>query len=221
MTSFVDITTPQQMVALLGNHSQIAYAVLFLGAFFETLIPFSLIVLGEVFFLAGALLAGMGALDLWLVMTALYAGGIGGDNLSYWLGRHYGIPLFGQLARWPWVGRVIHDANHQRGMEFFERRGAMAVLIARLSGPLSWVTPAMAGVFRLNYATFVRFNALGVIIGIGEFILIGYFFGNHLPAILAWFSNMSATIALIAALIAVLGFCSWYYLTRLKARKGI
>ena len=219
MTSFVDITSPQQMAALLGEQNQIAYAVLFLGAFFETLIPFSLVVLGEIFFLSGALLAGMGALDLWLVMAVLYAGGIGGDNLSYWLGRHYGASLFGHLAQWPGAGRLIHPDNYRRGREFFQRRGALAVLIARLSGPLSWVTPAMAGIFRLNYATFLRFNTLGVVIGIGEFILIGYFFGGHITSILEWFSNMSATIAIIAALIALGTFCSWYYFTRLKGSK--
>ncbi len=45
--------------------------------------------------------------------------------------------------------------------------------------------PALAGVFRLDYAAFTRFNALGVALGIGQFILIGYFFGRHLPELLA------------------------------------
>jgi membrane-associated protein len=217
MTSFADITSPEQMASVLSEHNQLAYVVLFLGAFFETLIPFSLAVLGEVFFLSGALLAGMGALDLWAVIAVLYAGGILGDNASYWLGRYYGVSLFERLARWPGVGRFIHSDNYQRGVDFFQRRGAIAVFIARLSGPLSWVMPAMAGIFRLNYPTFLRFNTLGVMIGIGQFILVGYFFGGQLESILAWLQQVNLSVVISIVTLILLGlFCWRYYIARLK-----
>jgi len=177
--SFVECTTPQQLAALLSEQSRMAYTVLFMGAFFETLIPLSLAIPGELFFIAGALLAGMKALDLWAVMAVLYTGGILGDNFSYWMGRRYGLSLFDSLSRWPIVGRHMHDGNYRRGRDFFQQRGAMAVFVARLCGPLSWVTPAMAGSFGLDYRKFLRFNTLGVIIGIGEFIVVGYFFGGY------------------------------------------
>ncbi len=73
----------QRMVAFLSAHQQWAYGVLFLGAYFETVVPFSLFVPGEIFSLGGALLAGIGALDLWDVMAVLYGGGVLGDNTSY------------------------------------------------------------------------------------------------------------------------------------------
>ena len=114
--SFVDFASLEHVTAILAEQNQVAYAVLFLGAFFETLIPTSLFVLGEVFFIAGALLAGMGALNIWAVLAVLYAGGIFGDNTSYWLGRRYGSSLFAHLARWPVVGRLVHHDNYQRGV---------------------------------------------------------------------------------------------------------
>jgi membrane-associated protein len=210
--SFVDSASIQQVSAALGEQREAAYAVLFLGAFFETLIPTSLFVLGEVFFLAGALLAGMGTLNVWIVLAVLYAGGILGDNASYWLGRRYGLSLFEGLARWPLVGRLLHRDNYLRGVSFFERRGAAAVFAARLSGPLSWVTPAMAGVFRLDYATFFSFNFLGIVIGIGQFILLGYFFGEYLPSILEWADRFSTTI--LASLSATIAAGAWYWWRR-------
>ena len=182
--SFVSTASIEHMTALLGERRGLAYAVLFLGAFFETLIPTSLFVLGEVFFIAGALLAGMAILNIWAVLVVLYTGGILGDNASYWLGRYFGLSLFDSLARWPLVRRLIHQDNYQRGVVFFERRGAVAVFAARLSGPLSWVMPAMAGVFHLDYVTFLQYNTLGIMIGIGQFIVVGYFFGEYLPLIL-------------------------------------
>lgn len=195
--SFAELGTFEQAIPFLQQHRNIAYGLLFFGAFFETVIPFSLLILGEVFFLSGALLAGMGVLDLWLVMLVLYSGGILGDNLSYWMGYRYGTGLFDRLQHWPVVGRLIHRENYEKGVAFFEKRGALAVFIARLSGPLSWVTPALAGIFRLDYGTFLRFNTPAVIIGISEFIIIGYFFGHHIGAILAGLHRYGLIVAVV------------------------
>ncbi|MET0067686.1 MAG: DedA family protein [Candidatus Thiodiazotropha sp.] len=182
--SFAELLQPQFLTERLAEYRNGAYAVLFLGAFFETLIPFSLAILGEVFFISGALLAGMGALNVWGVFGVMLLGGVLGDHASYWLGRRYGRGLFDQLARWPLPGRMFKPEGYRRGRAFFRRRGALAVFAARFSGPLSWVMPALAGVFRLDYRTFARFNALGVALGIGQFILVGYFFGVYMPQIL-------------------------------------
>jgi len=204
--SFVDPTLPDQLMDYLAQHRDSAYAVLFLGAFFETLIPFSLAILGEIFFLSGAILAGLGTLDLWAVTGVLYLGGILGDNASYWIGRSYGEAVFERLSGWPLVGRLFHRQNYQKGIDFFHRRGAFAVFAARLSGPFSWVMPAMAGAFRLKYPSFLRFNTLGVILGISQFIVLGYCFGSHLDQILGWLDRFGIVIALS---LAALLFAGW------------
>jgi membrane-associated protein len=214
--SSVNLTALQHMTDLLGEHARLAYAALFLGAFFETLIPVSLFVLGELFFIAGALLAGMEVLNVWLVLIALYAGGILGDNASYWLGRRYGEPLFEHMVRMPLVGRLAHYENYRRGVTFFERRGAIAIFAARLSGPLSWVMPAMAGMFRLNYTTFIRFNTLGVILGIGQFIVVGYFFGAYLPTIVEYAERYGSR--LFSVLLALIALAAWYWWAKRRAQ---
>lgn len=197
--SSADIGFMGELLALLSAHDQAAYAVLFLGAFFETLIPFSLAVVGEVFFLAGAMLAGVGMLKLWAVLVVLFGGGLLGDNASYWIGRHYGDGFVDHLSRWPIARRLVRPGQYDRGREFFRRHGALAVFVARFSGPLSWVMPAMAGAFRLSYATFLPFNTLGVLIGISQFIVLGYFFGSHLPEILGWIDRYGMIIAAIVS----------------------
>jgi membrane-associated protein len=204
--SFAEALQLEPLTALLSQYRQGAYAVLFLGAFFETLIPFSLAILGEVFFLSGALLAGLGALDIWGVMSVLYLGGLLGDNASYWIGRRYGEGLFAQLGRWPLLGGLFRAENYAKGTAFFQRRGAVAVFLARLSGPFSWVMPALAGAFRLDYGAFLRFNTAGVILGISQFILLGYFFGSHLGTILQWFEHYGP---LIGASVLGIGLVSW------------
>jgi membrane-associated protein len=198
MMPSAELPALEALTGFLTVHRETAYGVLFLGAFFETLIPFSLAVLGEIFFLSGALLAGIGTLDLWAVMGVLYAGGVLGDNASYWLGRHWGGELFQRLARWPLIGRLLRPEQFDKGSDFFRRHGALAVFTARLAGPLSWVMPALAGTFRLHYPTFLAFNTLGILLGIGQFIVLGYVFGSQLDTLLAWLQRYGPALAAFA-----------------------
>jgi membrane-associated protein len=168
---------------LLAHHQTIAYPILFIGALVETLIPFSLIIYGEFFFLSGSILAAVGILDIWAVTAALYAGGILGDNCSYWLGRNYGVRIFDRFSNWPLLSRGLSQKVQKKGIAFFQDHGDLAVLLARLSGPFSWITPTLAGMYRQPYKRFVIFNALGVVMGIGEFLIIGYLLGNSLDSI--------------------------------------
>ncbi len=72
--------------------------------------------------------------------------------------------------------------------------------------------PAMAGVFRLDYSTFLRFNTLGIMIGIGQFIVVGYFFGDYLPSILDFAARFSTDI--IVFVLAMIAIVAWYWRRR-------
>lgn len=188
--SFVELSTLQGFLLFFERHQAITYQILFLGAFFETLIPFSFVVYGELFFLTGAVLAGIGKLDIGMVALVAYSGGILGDTSSYWLGRFCGPGLFNVLAGWPPTRRFLREDVRRKGLVFFHRNGAAAVFFARLCGPFSWFIPALAGTFHLPYSRFVIFNTLGVIIGIGEFLLVGYLLGDNLDTITLWLSRL-------------------------------
>ncbi len=203
---FAEMQSISDLQAILDCHRSLAYQLLFFGAFSETLLPFSLVIYGEVFFIAGAVLAGLGSLDIWGVAAVLYGGGILGDNCSYWLGRHYGPQLLHKISRIPGGRYFLRHDYEKKGLAFFGRHGNAAVFLARLCGPLSWFIPALAGSFRLRYSRFVFYNALGVIVGIGEFLIIGYFLGDNLETIFLWLKRLGyipAGIALILLLIVL------------------
>lgn len=202
--SFAELQSIESLTRVLAAPCSLAYPVLFFGAFFETLIPFSLVVYGEVFFLAGAILAGLGQLDIRVVAVVLYAGAILGDNSSYWLGRRYGLGLFNTLAGWPLLHRFLGSEVREKGISFFARRGEATVFLARLSGPFSWFVPALAGAFRQSYKRFVIYNTLGIMIGVGEFLVIGYLLGDHLEEILLWLQRLGFIPVIILGLTVIL-----------------
>ena len=156
---------------------------------------------GEVFLLAGAVLAGLGVLDIWAVTLVFYLGGIAGDTTSFFIGRRYGDSFFAHFQQKPWLGRLFSEKNYSRGLRFFQRHGKWSIFLARLSGPFSWITPALAGIFGVPYRQFVLYNIPGVLLGIGEYIVIGYFFADNYQVILRYVQKYTLTTLILLFLL--------------------
>ncbi len=201
-----------QFIKLLIEYKELAYIILFFGSMFETIIGFSFFVYGELFFLSGSILAGMGVLNIWILILILYSGGILGDNISYFLGKKYGIVLYTKLRRTKFTSRFINKKNYRKGVRFFKRYGALSVFLGRLLGPLSWITPFVVGTYKLKYGKFLPYEIAGVVIGIGQFILVGYFFGRHFDAVL----NLLYTYAIVMVFLLVCTLFLYYYLKKKK-----
>lgn len=194
------------VTALLGGvtdfliaHPAIAYGVLFAGSYVETVFGVSFFIPGELFFIPGALLAGAGTLNIWLVALACFAGGILGDSTSYWMGRAAGARFVALFER---EGRIFNRRNYELGKAFFLNHGPNAVFLARVAGPFSWVTPFLAGTYRVPYRTFLFYNVPGVLVGIGQFLVIGYFFASNYQRILEFAQQSMLMVVVLVAVLA-------------------
>jgi len=163
-------------------HQQLAYLVLFVGAYFETIIGPSFFIPGEVFFIPAALLGGVGMLNIWLVVIVCYAGGILGDSSSYLIGKKAGNFFLSILLKKE--RKIFNFRNYEQGEAFFRNHGPKAIFLARVGGPFSWVMPFLAGIWQVPYQTFLKYNIPGIIVGIGWFLVVGYFFGSQYQMIL-------------------------------------
>ncbi len=185
------------LMSWLTLHQGLAYLVLFTGSYTETLIGASFFIPGEVFFLAGSILAGAHVLNIWLVALVIYPGAILGDTSSYWIGRYLGKRVFKE-GRW-----VFSMVNYQKGEEFFKRHGNKSIFLARLLGPLSWITPFLAGAYAIPYPEFLKYNIPGILVGIGEFLIVGYFFGNQYQRILGLVQQYLLAVGVVALLLFI------------------
>lgn len=207
MTMDVVFNDIGSFIMWLGNHQNEAYLILFLGAYFETLIGFSFFIPGELFLIAGSVLAGTNVLSILYVTIVLYLGAVLGDNSSYFIGRYTGSSIFKKGRR------VFSVKNYNKGTAFFEKHGSKAIFFARLTGPLSWITPFLAGVYKVPYKTFFLYNTPGIIIGVGEFIVAGYFFGYQYQLMI---DIISKYFAIVIALAAVLFVVYWMWRKSVK-----
>lgn len=143
-------------------------AVLFAGAFADAFIGTSLFVLGELFFVAGGyVLAQHGQ---WWIVPLIWLGALSGDLISYAIGRYYGKQIVDRFVR----RRAKRRLHYRRAYRLMEKRGGMAIFIARITGPLSKLMPLLAGSMKLPFSTVLYDSFWGVIIGTLQFFLIGW-----------------------------------------------
>ena len=188
-------------MAWLTLHTHIAYLVLFLGAYFEALIGPSFFIPGEIFLLSGSILAGTGVLDIWFVIVALYGGAILGDSSSYFIGRALDKSIFHERKK------ILSLKNYKKAEDLLEKYGPKTIFVARLIGPFNKIAPVLAGIFDVPFGTFLAYNIPGVLIGVGEFIVVGYYFGDRYVTVL-WLIERYLLLFFVLLALGILGY--WY-----------
>lgn len=177
-----------------------SYCVIAGIAFFESLAFIGLFVPGTTIivslgFFASHRLIHVGTL-IWLVAFGNFLG----DCVSYFLGKS-GIRVFS--SRSP----LFKTDYLEKGKVFFDRYGAVSVLIARFVGPLRPVIPFVAGFVKMPRGKFIFLSSVGSILSSATFVLFGYFFGQNLPRFghrFGWLISLS----LLIALLLVIGYLS-------------
>lgn len=129
-------------------------AAVFIVACVECLAIAGLIVPGTVLLFAVAVLAGSGALPLGETLLLGFLGGLLGDVVSYFLGRHF----HQNIRRLP---GLRHHPQWIAGAEsYFQRYGIASLLVGRFIGPLRPMLPMVAGMFDMPFPRFAAVSLL-------------------------------------------------------------
>ena len=164
---------------------------------------------GETALVLASIYAGAtGDLHIAQVIAAAAAGAIIGDNMGFWVGRHFGMPL---LKRY---GRFIHldEKRLAFGEAMLRRHRAKIVLFGRFIAILRIFAALLAGVNRYGWGSFLFYNAAGGIVWATVFGLGGYFFGEAIH-------RFTGPVGLIALAGVILGIgVSWWVVRRQEAR---
>jgi membrane-associated protein len=160
-------------------------------------------------FAAGAL-AGSGKLDIQYVAITLLAAAVLGDNVNYAIGRAVGPRLFSATDSKTFWHRLVNRQHLTRAHEFFERHGAMAVIVGHFMPIVRTFVPFVAGAGTMSYPRFAVSNITGVVLWVGLCVGAGYLFGQ-VPVVQKNFSLVVIGIVVVSMLPLLIGF--------LKARK--
>ncbi|MEW5755366.1 MAG: DedA family protein [Pseudomonadota bacterium] len=180
----------QHLQSLVTDYGAWVYAILFLIVFCETgLVVFPFLPGDSLLFVAGTL-AGAGLLDAMVLMVVLIVAAVAGDAVNYAIGRRAGAAaLQGSI---PYI-KQEHLLKTQR---FYERHGGKTIIIARFLPIIRTFAPFVAGVGRMEYSEFLKFNIVGAVLWVVSLVTAGYFLGG-IPVVK---NNLTAVILLIIAL---------------------
>ena len=168
----------------IAQYGSAVYAVLFAIVFCETgLVVLPFLPGDTLLFIAGAFCAD-GQMNLWVVMTLLFAAATIGNTVNYALGRAIGKKVYTHNYRW-----LDHKAL-QRTHVFYEKHGGKTIVLSRFVPIVRTFAPFVAGISAMGFSSFQLFNITGAIAWVAGLCVAGYFFGNipvirdHLSAII-------------------------------------
>jgi membrane-associated protein len=111
-------------------------------------------------------------LNLALVLIGSLLAAIIGAEIGFYIGRRYGTRLFKPDAK------IFKTEYLERAQEFFDRRGASSVVIARFVPVVRTIVPMLAGTSGMPQRKFAVANVIGAVlwtVGIG---LLGFWLGK-------------------------------------------
>jgi membrane-associated protein len=129
---------------------------------------------GDSLLFTAGLLSSNGTLPaLWILLVTIPIAAFLGDQVGYAIGRKGGPAVFKRPE-----SRFFHQENVDRASAFFDKHGPRTVILARFVPIVRTFVPVMAGVSRMDYRTFVTYNAIGALLwGVGV-TLLGYLLGQ-------------------------------------------
>jgi membrane-associated protein len=129
-------------------------------------------------FVGGAVAAGVienldVKINIWVLLVGVFVAAVAGDQVGYLFGRKVGPSLFRRPD-----SKLFKQEYIDKAQEFFDRNGPKAIVMARFVPIVRTFCPIVAGVGRMKYSVFVRYNVVGGLLwGVGVSLL-GYFFGQ-------------------------------------------
>ena len=164
---------------LVTNHLQIPlFVLLILLAFGEAAAFVGFVLPGETSLLIGGVLAHHQVWPLWLFLLCAIIGAIAGDSVGYEIGKHFGPRI--EVSR---MGRLVGPKRWQLAQRIFDKYHGGAIFFGRAQALLRALIPALAGMNKVPYRTFLKWNAAGGIVFSTIIVLLGYDFSDKLAKV--------------------------------------
>ena len=116
--------------------------------------------------------------NVWAVIVLVILAGVFGNIVGYWFGSKSGPLLFNKKES------LLFKPKHlQAAKDFYDKRGAMAIVFARFLPFLRTFAPIVAGIVKMDRKKFLIYNIFGCVTWVCAMILMGYFLGQQFPGL--------------------------------------
>ena len=159
-----------QFTQIVADASGWAYAIIFVFAFLDALIP---IVPSETAVITAGVVAASGDLSLGLIIPAAAAGAFLGDNTAYLIGHRFGGRASERFFQGDKAKRRVDWAEEQ-----LSERGGELIVVGRFIPGGRTAVALSAGTLGYRWRRFVVFDAVATVIWASYSALLGYYGGK-------------------------------------------
>lgn len=188
LISFI-LHVDEHLKEIIATYGTWTYLILFVIIFLETGVVVTPFLPGDSLLFAAGTFAGLGSLNVVVLIVLLAGAAILGDTVNYWIGHFIGPRAFSGNIRF------LKKEYLERTHAFYEKHGGKTIILARFIPIIRTFAPFVAGIGAMTYPRFVLYNVVGGIVWVTLFTMGGYFFGT-LPIVQRHFELV--VIAIIA-----------------------
>ena len=201
LKQFVDLFLhlDKHLGAIIQDYGAWTYLILFLIIFCETGLVVTPFLPGDSLLFAAGAFAGLGYLDVTVLIVLLSIAAVAGDAVNYGIGHYLGPRVLTGHSRF--LKKEYLDRTHR----FYEKYGGKTIIFARFVPIIRTFAPFLAGVGRMTYWRFASYNVIGGLAWIVGFVVAGYYFGN-LPFVQEHFELVIIAIVLLSVLPMVIEY---------------
>lgn len=199
----------------MSSYGNLIYGLLFVIIFCETGLVITPFLPGDSLLFITGTVAGMGSLNIGILLVLIYTAAILGDSVNYTIGKYVGHKILAMNL--PMIRKEHLDKTHQ----YFEKYGGMTIIIARFAPFVRTFAPFLAGMGAMGYKQFIVYNVTGAILWVTTFLLAGYFIGT-IPIVQENMSLVALAIIIISLfavgtlILEVLRFFGTCFFSRVK-----
>ncbi|TYQ24726.1 DedA family protein [Pseudanabaena sp. UWO310] len=165
---------PQQLVQSLGFWG--GHLAIWAITFAESGLLIGFFLPGDSLLFASGFLASQGLLNIVMLIVGCFICATLGDNVGYATGSHFGYRLFNRED-----SRFFHKKHLLKAQSFYETHGRKTIILARFLPVVRTFAPIVAGIGKMHYPTFIKYNLLGGLLWTFGLTILGFLLGKSIP----------------------------------------
>jgi membrane-associated protein len=193
----VNILEPKQLVDSLGSIG--GHLAIWAIVFAESGLLIGFFLPGDSLLFAAGFLASVGKLNIFALMIGCFFCAVLGDNVGYATGKRFGHKLFSRED-----SIFFHKKHIIKAQNFYDKHGKKTIILARFLPVVRTFAPIVAGIGKMDYATFFKFNLIGGFIWTSGLSLLGYGLGNVIPDVDKYLLPITIAIVVISVVPSLL-----------------
>lgn len=210
--ALIPFLDPANLIDAFGVYALLGVCLI---VFAETGLLVGFVLPGDTLLLIAGLLCHDGGLgvSIWVAAPAIALAAFVGGELGYAIGHHVGPRIFERKESGLFSREAVDRTN-----AFFDRYGALAVILARFVPIVRTFAPIAAGVAHMNYRRYSLYNAVGALVWGFGLTFIGYLLG-FIPPVRDFVTAYVDVILLGAVLITLVPTVVHVVQNRRRARR--